>query len=231
MKKQILEIIYACFQNWSAQFGFVCTRGCAFCCTRDVMISAPEGELLLDFITSAHGPEWLREKLGSNPVARSLSQTTNEYAAACLAGRDSETDEVRSGGVCPFLAGNCCLVYAARPFACRCLASTSVCCPGGSASVPAAYLAAATAVSQILEHLGQFRPWGNMLAVLHLLGATTAGSDYPDLTDVRNRCLTARPLPGFLIEEELCGTVVPLLEDILQSRVGGRSVEDILNGR
>ena len=230
MKKQILEIIFSRFHSWSDQFGFACARGCAFCCTRDVMITAPEGELLLDFIACTHGLEWLRAKLDRHPAAQTLSQTTNEYAAACLAGRDSETEEVRSGGTCPFLEDNVCTVYPARPFACRCLVSTSICRRGGNAALPAGYLSAATAVSQIIEHLGQFRPWGNMLTILSLLGSA-AGADGPGLAETRGRCRTARPLPGFLIEEELSGTVVPLLDDILHSRIGERTVEDILNGR
>jgi hypothetical protein len=41
--------------------------------------------------------------------------------------------------------------------------------------------------------------------------------------------LTAKPLPGFLIEDEHYEKVTALVEDILSARLQGRSIEDILN--
>ena len=98
MKKQILEIIFARFENWSKQFGFACNKGCAVCCTTDVSVTALEGKLLLDYIIHQHGPEWLSEKLGTTATHRPLSKTTNEYAKACLEGREVEIGEKRLGG-------------------------------------------------------------------------------------------------------------------------------------
>ena len=52
-----------------------------------------------------------------------------------------------------------------------------------------------------------------------------------NLSVARGNCLTAMPLPGFLIEEKHAEKVTDLLEDIFSIRLDGRSVEDILNNR
>ena len=236
MKKQILDIIFDRFENWSKQFGFACNKGCAVCCTTDVSITAPEGELLLNYIIDQHDQQWLSEKLDITPSHRPLSQTTNEYARACLEGVESETEERRLGGVCPFLQDNICTVYPARPFSCRCFASTICCRRGGNAVLPPEYLSAATAVSQIIEHVGQFSLWGIMVEVVALQAAAAGhisftGRHRGHLDAARGNCLTARPLPGFLIEENVAEKVMDLLEEIFSAQIDGRSIEDILNNR
>lgn len=237
MKRQIVELIYDRFDNWSSQFGFACNRGCAVCCTTDVNISAPEGELLLDHVVSTYGSGWLADKLAAGtPLHRSLSQTTNDFARACLEGWDSGDEDPRQGGVCPFLKDDICTVYPARPFSCRCFASTVCCRRGGKAVLPPEYLSAATAVSQIIEHVGQFNLWGTMIDVLILQAAAAGhlprtGRFDGHLAAARGNCLTAKPLPGFLIEDRVADQVWQLLEQIFQSRIEGRTVEDILNNR
>ncbi len=236
MREQILEIIFERFDNWSTQFGFACNKGCAVCCTTDVSITAPEGELILDHILTFHTIQWLTDKLNIPPVQRSLFQTTNDYAKACLEGRESEGEEIRQGGICAFLEDNCCSIYPARPFSCRCFASTVCCRQEESALLPPEYISAATAVSQIIEHVGQFGLWGAMIDVLTLQAAAAgylspAGRFAENLSVARGNCLTAQPLPGFLIEEKHAEKVTDLLKDIFSARLDGRTVENILNNR
>lgn len=236
MKKQILKIIYSAFDSWSAQFDLACRKGCPICCTQDVSITAPEGELLFDFIIKEFGPERLLKKLDGNLLHWPLSQTTNEYAKACLAGKEIAIKEERRGGVCPFLDNNVCSVYEARPFSCRCFASTRVCSSNTNALLPSEHLSAATAVSQIIEHLGQFSLWGNMLDILYLQAAASStmkidDNEQENIKRARSNCLKAQPLPGFLIEEGVAERVIPLLEQIFETRVGSKTVEDILNNR
>ena len=237
MKRQIVELIYDRFENWSSQFGFACNKGCAVCCTTDVNITAPEGEMLLDHIAATHGLHWLAEKLaGLPPAHRPLSQTTNDYARACLEGWEIDDEERRQGGVCPFLQDNICSVYPARPFSCRCFASTICCRRGGNALLPPEYISAATAVSQIIEHVGQFSLWGTMIDVLTLQAAAAGhisrrGPLEKHLAAAHGNCLTAKPLPGFLIEDKVADQVWQLLERIFESKIDGRTVEDILNNR
>jgi Fe-S-cluster containining protein len=236
MKQQILKVVFDRFDNWSTRFGFACNKGCAACCTTDVFITAPEGKLILDYILSTHAAQWLKEKLDGPSASRPLLQTTNDYAKDCLQGRLPKGEEIRRGGICPFLEDECCSIYPARPFSCRCFASTVCCRNGGNALLPPEYLSAATAVSQIIEHVGQFDHWGTMIDVL-TLQAAAAGCIPPggrlekNLSVARSNCLTAKPLPGFLIEEKHYEKVAGLVEDILSARLKGRSIEDILNSR
>jgi Fe-S-cluster containining protein len=233
MKQEILKILFDRFDKWSTRFGFACNKGCAVCCTTDVFITAPEGELILDHIVSTHTAKWLEKKLDFPIIRRTLFQTTNDYAKDCLEGRYSENKDIRRGGVCPFLEDECCSIYPARPFSCRCFASTVCCRNGGNALLPPEYLSAATAVSQIIEHVGQFGHWGTLTDVLTLQAVTAkhcSGSRFEDNADAaRKNCLTAKPLPGFLIEDEHYEKVTVLVEDILSARLQGRSIEDILN--
>ena len=89
---------------------------------------------------------------------------------------------------------------------------------------------------QIIEHIGQFGHWGTLTDVL-TLQAAAAGYIYPadrfyqNLSVARANCLTAKPLPGFLIEEKHAEKVTALLKDILSARLDGRTLEDILNNR
>ncbi len=239
-KRQILKTIYEVFGEWAEGVSFACGRSCAVCCTQDVMVTTTEALLLLDYIVDEHGRHWLEEKLSGQPIRWPLSQTTNEYAAACLAGNDSADKERRRNGVCPFLDNDLCSVYPARPFSCRCFASTRICRGDSTALLPARYLSGATALSQVIEHLGQFDLWGNMLDVLFLLTppALSPASSKNNQTEpadarsvARSNCLTAKPLPGFLVEEKDAETVGALLDSVFKRRIGSSSIEAILNGR
>ncbi len=238
-KRQILETIFSAFETWAASFDLVCEKGCDICCTQDVMMGKEEALLLLEYAVGEHGPEWLAQKLNTPRAHHPLYQTTNEYAAACLAGKETVEKDVRRGGRCPFLEQAVCTVYPARPFSCRCFASTQVCRRHTSAVLPAPYLSAATAVSQVIEHLGQSAPWGNMLDVLYLLAPpsmiiTTGPNHLENQAIARSNCLTARPLPGFLIGDKEIDQVSRLLDMIFGSPVdgyAGKTVEDILNNR
>jgi len=240
MKRQILKIIYEMFDHWTKNFGFACARGCAVCCTRDVMVTKPEAQLLIDYILDEHGALWLAEKLSDSPIPWALSQTTNDYAAACLEGKDITDNDRRRNGVCPFLEQDICSVYPARPFSCRCFASTRVCRSDSTALLPPHYLSGATALSQVIEHLSQFEPWGNMLDLLLLLAPPAvigAGGENQRKdpagarTIAQSNCLTARPLPGFLVGEKDAEPVGILLDSIFKQRICGKTVEDILNNR
>lgn len=103
--------------------------------------------------------------------------------------------------------------------------------------VPDYYFEAATAVAQLVEHLGQREYWGNMLDVLPALLDMSqfreiAGYlEQTRIIEARLHSLTAKPLPGFLLSEEAGGKVTQLLESVFTAEVDGKRVEDILNGR
>ncbi len=238
MKKNILKTIYRIFDSWAGQFPLGCRKGCAACCTRNVMATAVEGEVVIDYIFINRMENWLVAKLDGDLPGIVPSCTTNEYAHGCLEGAELEPATGSNNGVCPFLENGECSIYPARPFSCRSFASVERCTSVSSAVISPHYLTAVTAVSQIIEHLGQRYFWGNMLHILYLLAQQsrdTEDTNYPENKKRRvvaqTSCLTSKPLPGFLISEEDYPHVEPLIREIFAAEVGGRSIEDILNNR
>jgi Fe-S-cluster containining protein len=238
MKQQVVKTIYRHFDDWSSsQLTTACCRGCTTCCTQNVTITALEGEIIIDYIRERGLAKWFTKKLEENLPDESPVMTTNQFAKACLEEKETDPGQGSFSKRCPFLASGSCMIYEARPFGCRSFISTSTCIPGFPASVPQYFMSAVTAVNQIIEHLGQKEYWGNMLHVLYLLAASerSFSSLWPVNPEKRviaqTSCLTATPLPGFLISQDDFPKVVPLLNMIFDSEVRGKKIEDILNNK
>lgn len=237
MKRQILFTIYDIFDQWNKDLDKACKRGCSDCCTQNVTITAVEGEAILRFILAEDMVLWLAEKLTSLRTHHAPQMTTNDFAAACLAGKDVAHDPLHSLSACPFLEKNLCGIYPVRPFSCRFFISQKTCSAMYPALVSDFYLDAATAVTQIIEHLGQNEYWGNMLDVLPALLDMRAFKEIAEhlsttlIIQARLRTLTARPLPGFLISKEHQRGASPLLQSIFDAEFEGKRIEDILNGK
>jgi len=236
IKEAILLTIYDEFEKWSAPVPRVCAKGCSSCCSQNVLITALEGERILDFIGERGLEQWFADRLQVSLSAPVL--TTNEYAASCL--QKLEVDELNPPPVspCPFLKDDYCTIYPVRPFACRCFLSEIRCHSEQAALQPNSYLAAATVMMQLIEHLGQNEYWGNMvdvlLALCDILKYKKFAALLPDpslIIQARLRTRRARPLPGFLLLDEEREKISPLLQNIFSSRIDGRSIEDILNGK
>lgn len=237
MKRQILFTIYDIFDQWNSEFDKACHKGCSGCCTQNVTITAVEGEAILRFILAEDMSLWLAEKLASSRTHQPPKMTNNDFASACLEGKDADPDDHHNLSTCPFLEKDLCKIYPVRPFGCRLFISQKTCSSIQPALVPDSYFEAATAVNQLIEHLGQKEYWGNMLDVLPALLDI---SEFQEIADhlnssqimlARMQTLTAKPLPGFLLSEEHASTVSPLLQTIFATEVEGKKVEDILNGK
>ena len=238
MKETIYLTIIDHFKNWAAGVDYACVKGCSPCCTQNVTITALEGERILNFVLT-HGMErWLAKKLQEPQRADRPRLTTNEFAQACLTGREADDGENGTIAPCPFLEDDACRIYPVRPFACRCFISTIRCSALQPARIAAHYLTAATAMMQLIEHLGQKEYWGIMTDVLLALCDISVYRPIAEQLDDparimqgRLRTLTARPLPGFLFSEEEEERLGPLLRSIFSTHLDGRTVEDILNGK
>ncbi len=237
MKLKVLHTIYETFAGWNHKLPAACGPACSCCCTQNVTITALEGEEILRFVLAEDLSRWFAGVLAQGRNHRPAQMTTNDFALACLEGRDTDPDLPHSPSPCPFLLQNLCRIYPVRPFGCRLFASTQRCSPARPAVVSDYYFEAATAVSQLVEHLGQKEYWGNMLDVLPALLDIRTFREIADhlpptiSIQARLRTLTARPLPGFLLSEEHGEQVASLLEAIFRAEVDGKQVEDILNGK
>lgn len=237
LKEEILHAVYEEFSAWSAGFSFACEKKCAACCTQNVSITAVEGEAIHRWIRENDRDSWLAAALQKKGETDRPRMTTNDFAGACLQGDDGEPEQFGNMSSCPFLENDCCRIYEVRPFSCRCFASEQRCSATTSALLPEYYLSASTVVMQIIEHLGQGEYWGNMLDVLSALcdlpeNRKVAGQLPAMFVDqARVQVIKAKPLPGFLLLDWEREKLVPLLEAIFTRKVGGKTVESILNGR
>jgi Fe-S-cluster containining protein len=236
LKEEVLRGVYEEFEEWIAEES-VCQKGCAACCTQNVLITAVEGELIHRFIRDQGREEWMATKMQNKGSTEKVQITTNSFAASCLQGEDVVPESYGNEGACPFLEDNCCSIYDVRPFSCRCFISEKVCNPEVPAVIGETYLSASSAVMQIVEHLGQGEYFGNMFDVLLALCDLPENKTLMRLLPAslsnqgRAKVTKALPLPGFLLVEEEMEKVQPLLEAIFGHKIGDRSIEDILNNR
>ena len=169
MKQQVLFTIYDIFEQWNRDLERACHMGCSGCCTQNVTITAVEGEAILRYILNEDMSCWMAEKLASPRTHQAPQMTTNDFASICLEGKDNDPGDHYNLAICPFLEKNLCKIYPVRPFGCRLFISRKTCSSTHPALVSDAYFEAATAVTQLIEHLGQNEYWGNMLDVLRAL--------------------------------------------------------------
>jgi Fe-S-cluster containining protein len=235
MRLAILEAILTVFSAWSSEMPVVCGKGCTTCCTASVTITWLEGQRIHRFIRNNCMEEWLACQLARAGELQQPQTTVNAFAESCLAGREIVLEPVNFSGICPFLEDNLCCIYEVRPFSCLSFASQIPCIPGHHARVPPYYMAATTAVSQLIEHLGQGSPCGNMVSILLALCGSPANRQVAKLLDdpekirhSREGCLIANPLPGFLLSEEDRDKVLPLLDRILRTEHAGTTIEEFL---
>ncbi|MDA3970424.1 MAG: YkgJ family cysteine cluster protein [Desulfobulbaceae bacterium] len=241
LKKQLTHIIRREYQDWFESQGLPlqCGKGCATCCSVNVKTTSIEGELLYDFIREQGKEQWFADCLNTGQSgATPITQTTNGFAASCLAGEDVSGAEEPGRGRCIFLMGETCGVYEARPFSCRCFVSTVLCQSQSTAEVDQIVLTASTVVMQLLEHVAQREYWGNLQDVLLALSDLPPNKKVRQQlgglsleTQARARLGSGQPIPGFLLDNKEYDTVMGLLATIFNRTIDGKRVEDILNGK
>ncbi len=240
LKQEILLKIYQKYDDWAPKDQLFCHKGCSACCTCNVMMTAVEGDQIYDYVREQKREEWLADCLSAERILQYHRQTTNGYARLCLEQSEEADTEEKAvfSGHCPFLEGEQCGIYPARPMACRTMCSIENCNESGMADLPEGLLVINTVSMQFVEHLGQKEYWGNMLDVL------LAMTDIPQNEEVykfirddstanraRARLLKAEPIAGFLLmpgEEESVNTY---LQSILTEKIGERTIDQILNNR
>ncbi|PID75056.1 MAG: hypothetical protein CSB23_05605 [Deltaproteobacteria bacterium] len=248
VREKTLLSLYDTFEQWAQGYQDVlqpvCKKGCDSCCTRNVTITAMEGENILRHIVARGQERWFAQTLARALIEQKcqgdLVYTTNEFAQACFDGRDIDMERDERSGVCPFLKESLCTIYQVRPFACRLFLSAQKCTAKRPALLPDFYQDAATVANQLIEHLGQKEYWGNVLNVLAALldcvefsaiARYVAECD-PGLSRIaRMRIRSAQPLPGFLIGEEHISMVNTFLNSFFETEIEGIQVREILNGR
>ncbi len=232
-KKMLLASIYETYETVLADTFFACRKGCASCCTQSVTITALEGNSILEYLAE-YGV--IRDDDLAGRLAASTPSlpacTTNQFARSFLDGKVPETGaEEWSFAPCIFLAGNYCTIYPARPFACRCFASTTPCGPEGAAVLPTAVISLNTVVMQIIEHLDQGGCWGNMIEVLKSLSGLKPAGGGAGPEQKKSGLYISQGNPGFLIPPEDKAAVVKYLNTLYMKEIAGRTFAEWLHER
>ncbi len=210
---QILWEVYRRFNSMTEPFEAVCRPGCSACCTRNVTVTTLEARLILD---------WCQTYGNTDPQALCLPAaaeprfipvlTTNRVAELCMAGQDIP-EETWEGGdrSCPLLENDRCRIYPARPFACRCMMSSSPCPETECAEQSEWRLALNTLFLQVIEDLDHTGYSGNLIDMLSYLGTGTAASDLPTESLVPNR-----PIRKLFVPPEFQERMTPLFRELLR---------------
>ncbi len=230
IKKMLLASIYETYEMVLDDTLFACRQGCAACCTQSVTLTALEGDNILEYLAE-HGAGREDDLAGRLAAATPSCPacTTNQFARSFLDGKVPETGaEEWSLAPCIFLAGDCCTIYPARPFACRCFASTAPCELTGSAALPTAVISLNTAVMQIIEHLDQGGCWGNMIEVLKSLPGLKQAGGGSGPGHKKSKLYISQENPGFLIPPEDETTVEKYLNTLYIKETAGRTFAEWL---
>lgn len=238
MREKIIDIIYEQFALFSQNTNAACTKGCSTCCTQNVTVTATEAEKIFKFAVAQGKEEWFSDILATKRDSVKPPMTTNDFARACLEGREVDPGENDNfSEPCLFLEDGICQIYDARPFSCRAFISRTQCTANSPALVSDNYAATITALNQVIEHVGQKEHWGNLFDVLIAISDISAYKEcaqkntVQDLLEARGKTLTAQPLAGFLLTEENLTEAQDILESIFSATIDGKTVENILNGK
>ena len=193
-KLETLGAIYTLHAEQMKALDLACRAGCDRCCTRNVSVTSLEAALLCRHLEKSGSPGLVKRLTAAKalPRFRPLT-TTNGLAHLCRLGKEPpEETSNPEWRPCPFLVEHHCSVYAARPFACRCMVSKSVCHPGGQAEIDAYLLALNTVFMQFIEHADSDGFTGNLIDMLP-----------PEaVRGTQNTCIPNRPIEMVMLPPE-----------------------------
>jgi hypothetical protein len=172
---QVLNDIYAIYDEAMEHIEGVCQKKCSSCCTCNVTLTSLETGFLFAAI-SLPEKKALQVRITDHfPRKRYLPKmTTNQFARLCREGKDiPEEENDPSWGKCPLLVDDLCSIYDARPFGCRALMSQVSCRQKGYAQVPPIVLTLNNLFLQYIEHMDRDGFFGNLADMLTLFLSDT----------------------------------------------------------
>lgn len=169
-KFEILNRIYALYDETMRDQETVCQKGCATCCTCNVTMTGLEAAYLTAFLSSKTAEELNKAITDNFPENRYVPKiTTNQFARLCMEGKPvPEEENDPAWGKCPARIADICRIYEARPFGCRALMSSIFCADHGYAQVSPEIITTNTVFMQAIEHLDQNGISGNFSDIMPL---------------------------------------------------------------
>ncbi|NVM23801.1 MAG: hypothetical protein HWN68_18735 [Desulfobacterales bacterium] len=222
-KIDALSKIYDIYDAFSKGLTVACERGCATCCTDDVIMTALEGYCILGHLIDAGKMDLLEGVRSTAHQSRfQPAITTNDLAALCLQGEDPpEERSDYSRSPCQFLSNKECLIYQVRPFGCRCFFSTQKCEEAECAVVDPFVVTVNTVFLQFIEHIDAGGFFGNMTDVLLFLESETQRRDYETQasTSYSGSLARNRAIPALVVPPEHQSKLQPILDKLKKTEI------------
>ena len=221
-KLAALDQIYQIYDNFVCGLDLACRKHCAHCCTTGVTLTTIEGYKTFKKIESEGDAHWTeKNEQASKKPHFQLKITTNQLANMYAKSIEPPVEENTGWDTCPFLTGDLCPLYTARPFGCRCLVSRHDCGKEGYAEIDDFVLSANTLFLQTIEHMDAGGCTGNLLDILGVMALKENRQAY---AEGKLKCLSAglianQPLKVLMIPPEHRSRMEPILKSLRNIRI------------
>ena len=178
-KLQQLVALYAVYEDIAAELEVACTKGCADCCTRNVVLTSLEGYRLAEQLAWDQPDIFDTLRADSESPRFIPKMTTNRLAKYCMEGREPPEETMAPSHTrCSILSGSICTAYPFRPFGCRCMVSQIRCANTGHAEMDDFTVTVNTVFLQLIEHIDANGCSGNLVDMLLLFESETKRRRY-----------------------------------------------------
>jgi Fe-S-cluster containining protein len=171
----ILRKIYTIYDEFIKDYDLACKKGCAACCTRNVVLTSLEGYGIIKEIEQENKKD-LFEALNVEGKRKRFQPkiTINKMADLCTRDEELPREEQANPlwGRCPLLSNKTCPVYENRPFECRSFCSSVNCEEEGEADLDPYIMSVNNVIRQYIEHIDTYGVTGNLTDMLLYLGET-----------------------------------------------------------
>lgn len=219
-KLNILDQIYAIYDEFTGSLDLACRKYCDHCCTSGVVLTTLEGYKVADGLNPESIEDVIRKIRSALETDRFRPRiTTNGLAKLCADGIDAPEDNVDPNqSPCAILSDHLCPIYELRPFGCRCLVSRHNCGNLGYAELDDFVLSVNTVFLQTIEHVDASGCSGNLIDILWTMADGKKREDYRNLAlhCSANRLIPNQPLEVMMIPPEHREKMEPILQELRQ---------------
>ncbi len=223
VRQAVLEKMYEIYEDFIGDHHFACKKHCAHCCTRNVTMTTLEGYHLLNSLEPFFRTNLLEKIKKASGARRFIPKVTiNRLADLCAGNKElPEEENDESWGACPVLDNDICPLYAARPFACRCMVSRKTCASVGYADVPSWLISVNNVILQYIEHIDATGFSGNFTDVMLFLNAPENYDNYSKDRHIAcpSHLVSNQPVYILMVPPEDRPRIEPLLNAIRSIKI------------